>query len=288
MKGSASACASATVVNAISTGKGAAFAIDLRVSAEVSLEEDKQEIFGRVGGSSEDPLLIETCVKKVLEFYGVLEDYGAEVSTTTEVPIAVGLSSSSAAANATVLATSAALGEDLDPNKAVSLGVEAAFEANATITGAYDDASASFYGGGVVTNNREQVLLERFTIDPSLNILIYVPAGRSYTKDVDVDRTRLVSELVDFAHEEAISGNPHGAQTVNGLVYSSVLDYDPRPALNALEAGALSAGLTGTGPATVAISEDKNVEKIENVWRENASEIIVTKPSEEGARKENE
>lgn len=288
MKGSASACGSATVVNAISTGKGAAFAIDLRVRADVSLKEDSQEIFGQVGGTSENPLLIETCVKKVLEFYDVLEDFGAEVSTTTEVPIAVGLSSSSAAANATVLATSAALGEELDSDRVISLGIEAAFEANTTITGAYDDASASLYGGGVVTDNREQVLLERFTIDPSLNVLIYLPPERSYTKDVDVERTKLVSELVDFAHEEAISGNPYGAQTVNGLLYSSVLDHDSRPALDALKAGALSAGLSGTGPAVVAISEDENVEKIEKVWKEGASEIIVTNPSEEGARKEDE
>lgn len=284
MRGVASACGSATIVNAIATGKGAAFAVDLRVEAEVNLREDSREITGRVGDTGEDPKLIENCVEKALEKQGVRDQYGAEVKTTADLPLAVGLSSSSAAANAAILATSAALDEEFEAEEAINLGIEAAFDAGTTITGAFDDAAASFYGGCAVTDNRERDLLKQFDMKPEHAVLIYVPPGKSYTSDADVERTEFLSELVELAHDEALSGNLFGAQTLNGLLYSSALGYSPKPALDALDAGALSAGLSGTGPAVVAISEDENVEKIEEKWKESASEIIVTQPSNKGAK----
>ncbi len=288
MKGIASACGSATIVNAIALGKGAAFAIDVRVEATVELEGGKNDIIGKVGDSSEDSTLIETCVEKVLDFYDVSEDYGASVSTTTSLPIAVGLSSSSAAANATVLATSIALGKEIEPEEAINLGIEAAFEAGTTITGAYDDASASYYGGGTVTNNEKRELLNRFEINPDLNVLIFLPYQKSYTIEMDTEKAKIISEQVEIAHEEALAGNYFGAQTLNGLLYSSILEYDTEPALEAIKNGALSAGLTGTGPAIVALCEDEEVEKVKDVWQEYECDIIVTEPSLEGARKENE
>ncbi len=288
MKGVASACGSATIVNAISLGKGAAFAIDVRVESSVELNEDEGEIIGEVGDTSEDSTLIETCVEKVLDFYGVSEDYGAHVSTTTLLPIAVGLSSSSAAANATVLATSIALGEQIESEKAINLGIEAAFDAGTTITGAYDDASASYYGGGTVTNNQERELLKKFKIDSELKVLIFLPYQQSYTVEIDEKEAKIMSEQVEIAHEEALSGNYFGAQTLNGLLYSSILGYDPEPALEAIKNGALSAGLTGTGPAIVAVCEDDTVGKIKDVWKKYECDIIVTRPSLEGARREDE
>lgn len=288
MKGVASACGSATIINAIALGKGGAFAIDVRVKSTVDLDEDEDEIVGKVGGTSEDPTLIETCVEKVLDFYGVLDKYGGNVETTTRLPIAVGLSSSSAAANATVLATSIALGKEIEPEEAINLGIEAAFDAGTTITGAYDDASASYYGGGAITNNHEKKLLKKFKIDPELNVLIFLPYEHSYTTEIDETKAKIISEQVELAHKEALSGNFFGAQTLNGLLYSSILEYDTKPALEAIENGALCAGLTGTGPAIVVVCEDDKIDKIKDVWKEYECDIMITRPSEEGARKENE
>ena len=65
--GIASACASATVVNAIAAGKGAAFGVDLRVQASVELTKDRKVIGRVLGGGKESPKLIEICVRRVLE-----------------------------------------------------------------------------------------------------------------------------------------------------------------------------------------------------------------------------
>ncbi|KXA89372.1 hypothetical protein AKJ57_05400 [candidate division MSBL1 archaeon SCGC-AAA259A05] len=287
MKGTASACGSATVINAIATGEGGAFAIDLRVKSTVSLTGDPSEISGKVGNTEEDPELIEICVEKVLERRGVRDQYGAQIETNTELPIAVGLSSSSAAANATVLATYAALGGEIEPRDAIEIGIESAFNAGTTVTGAFDDAAASYLGGGVVTDNESREILKKIDIDPEWRVLIYLPPGRSYTTEVDVERIEFLGDLVEVARESALEGNVFGAQTVNGLIYSSVLGYDSQPALDALSAGAESSGLTGTGPAIVAVSKEKNVEKIINVWNSKEGRVLKTRPSREGARIEN-
>lgn len=286
MKGSASACGSATIINAIATGKGAAFAVDLRVYAEVDLVEGWGKISGSVGETSESPELIETCVRKVLESRGLEGKYGADVRTSVGVPIAVGLSSSSAAANATILAAFDALGEEPEPEEAIDLGVDAAFEAGVTVTGAFDDAAASFLGGGVVTDNQNREILKKFEMDPDLKVLIFLPPKRSYTAGVDSERMKSIEELVGFVHEEALAGKVYGAQTVNGLLYCSMLEYDPAPALDALKGGSLSAGLTGTGPAFVAISKKEDVEGVKEKWETLDGDVLATKPSIEGARVE--
>ncbi len=288
MRGIASACGSATVINAIASGSGAAFAIDLRVEAKVELDENISQIEGDVGDTEEDSTLIETCVEKVLEKEGLNDQYGGYVETTADLPIAVGLSSSSAAANATVLATYDALRKNVGDLEAIDLGIEAAFEAGTTITGAYDDASASFLGGGVITDNEERKILKKFEVDPELKILVFLPSEKSYTTEIDVEKTRLLDEVVESVHQKALNGEIFGAQTVNGLLYSSLFEINPQPAVGAVEAGARCAGLTGTGPAIVAVCGAESVESVEDKWKEEASEIIVTNPSMEGARIENE
>lgn len=287
MRGVASACGSATVVNAIATGKGAAFAVELKVRAEVELTTRAGEIRGEIlDEPSESPRLIEICAERVLEHLGLERKYGAVIRTTSEVPIAVGLSSSSAAANAAVLATFAAAGRRPKPKVALNLGVDAALEAGVTITGAFDDAAASLLGGGVITDNYKRRVLKRFQLDPRLRVLVYVPPGKLHTAEVDRAMVKPLAKLVDLAHELALSGDVMRALTLNGLLYSCALGHDGSIALEALRAGALAAGLTGTGPAVVAIAKPGDVDKIKEAWRGKPGRIIVTKPSREGARVE--
>jgi shikimate kinase len=287
VRGIASACGSATVVNAIASGRGAAFAVDLRIRADVELTDEAGEIVGRIDGEPSEPTdLIEICARKVLRKFKLERTYGAKIKTTSDVPIAVGLSSSSAAANATVLATFAALGRKADPMAVVNLGIDAAFEAGVTVTGAFDDAAASFFGGGVVTDNLKRRILKRFRVDPQLYVLIFVPPSKLHTSQVDVSRTKPIAKFVDIAHTYALKGNIFGALTLNGLLYSSALGHDVTVTFDAMKAGALAAGLTGTGPAVVAIAKPGDVEHIKEAWRGRPGKVILTKPSMSGARVE--
>src|SRR6056297_3754637 len=133
MDGRAVAPAAGTVLNALATGTGSAFAIDLETTATVDLTDDG-EIAGEIADQPEaDATLIERCAELTIAEYADAaglddSDVGARVRTESEVPMAAGLKSSSAAANATVLATHDALAvaDEVAHEEACLLGVQAA------------------------------------------------------------------------------------------------------------------------------------------------------------------
>lgn len=153
-KGYGKASGAGTVINAIATYKGSAFGIDLWTYAEVELGEDFRGIVGEVEIEGEksadtDTRLIETCVESVLRKFDL--PLHAYVKTRSEIPVGSGLKSSSAAANAAVVATLDAIGEKAKEGigtlDAIRMGVDAAQNVGVSITGAFDDACASLLGG---------------------------------------------------------------------------------------------------------------------------------------------
>lgn len=265
----------ATVINAIATGKGAAVGVNLWTRAKVTLTDEKGVVTGRIlSDTNEDDTLIREAVLTVLQRFRVAEQFGADVETASNIPIARGLKSSSVAANAIVLATVAALGRTTTDLEAINLGVNAALRAKTTITGAFDDACASYFGGVVVTDNLKRSLLKRFTVDEEYTVLFFVPEKRVYTYMSNVKRMKLIASQVTVAFREALAGHYWNALTLNGLLYTATLGYDPQPALEALEHGAVASGLSGTGPSTVAVTTPEEVESIVDAWQVRNGDVI--------------
>ena len=269
--GYAYAYGAGTIINAISTWKGAAFSIDLRTEAEVILTDDKKIIgYMEEGG---DTTLIERCVELTLARFGSTS--GARVATKSQIPIASGLKSSSAAANATVLATLDALGEKLEPLETIKIGVQAALDARVTITGAFDDACASMLGGFVITDNRKKELIKREERDSQ--VLILAPEKRAFSAGTNVMRSRLIGRWVEMAYKEAITGNYEKAMTLNGFLYCAALGFSTEPMMMALEAGIEGVSLSGTGPAYTALGSPELIDKLEPVWERFDGKVIRTK-----------
>ena len=284
MTGKAEAIAhgAATIVNAIALGKGAAFGVDLWTKAEVELTAEPNVIKGEITSDpTESIILIESTVSQVFQHFSVEKRFGAKVKTSSNIPIARGLKSSSAAANAIALATVAALGKTLDDIAVVKLGVDAAFDAKVTVTGAFDDACASFFGGAVVTDNLKRKLLKRTTLPDDLTVLFKVPSRKTYTGDSDVNRLKTVKPLVEIAFKEAFKENFWPALSLNGIVYSSALGYDASVALDALEAGALAAGLCGKGPAVTAVVSSDKIDAVKTALQRHEGEILQTRLNQE-------
>jgi len=275
----------ATIINAIATGKGAAIGVDLWTKARVRLT-DKPEIIEStiVSDPTENPALIENTVRKVLKYFNLEGKFGAKVETLSNIPIARGMKSSSAAGNAVALATVAALGKKLDDIKIVKLGVEGAIAAKVTITGAFDDACASYFGGVVVTDNLRRKIVKRFKITENLAVLFHVPAEKAYTASSDVRRMKGVAWLVKIAYKEALKENHWAALTLNGLIYSSALGYNSSIAMDALMAGALAAGLSGTGPAVTAIVPTEKKDLVKDAWQKYEGEILEAQINHEKAK----
>jgi shikimate kinase len=283
-KAEAIAHGAATIVNAIAFKKGAAFGVDLWTKAEVKLTEAPNLIKGEITSDpTESAALIERTVSRVFQYFSVEKRFGAKVKTSSNIPIARGLKSSSAAANAIALATVAALGKTLDDIAVVKLGVDAAFDAKVTVTGAFDDACASYFGGAVVTDNLKRKLLKRAILPDDLTVLFHVPSRKAYTGDSDVDRLKTIKPLVEIAFKEALKENFWGALSLNGIIYSSALGYDASVALDALEAGALAAGLCGKGPAVTAVVSSDKIDAVETALQRHEGEILQARLNQEKA-----
>lgn len=275
----------ATIVNAIATGKGAAIGVDLWTKAVVTITDEPGIVTVKIlPDSSENPVLAQKTVERVLKRFGLENECGAKVETTSNIPVARGLKSSSAAANAIALATTAALKRSLDDVDVVKLGVDGAVDAKVTVTGAFDDACASYFGGVVITDNMERRIVKRFEPAKTLAVLFYVPAEKTYTADSDVKRMKTMASAVKLAYKEALNGNYWAALTLNGLIYSSALGYDSSPAVDALTAGALASGLSGTGPAVTAIVAEDKVDAVKAVWRRREGEILEARVNQEKAK----
>jgi len=276
--GKAVAHGAVTIINAISCGFGAALGVELKTEAFVKLTSEPGHVEGRIlSHPEESTILIEKTVNRVLKHFRLEDEYGAYVETKSDIPIARGLKSSSAAANAVTVAVIAALGEKVDDLTVVNLGVDAALDAGVTITGAFDDACASYFGDIVITDNYNRKILKQVHPRENYPVLIHVPSEKVYTAKSDVKKMKLIGREVKALHKLALQDEYWAAMTLNGLAYSTVLKYDTKAAIDALDAGALASGLSGTGPAVAAVVPPEKVDYVKEAWQKFQGEIIETK-----------
>ena len=283
MDGRAVAPAAGTVLNALATGTGSAFAIDLETTATVDLTDDG-EIVGEIADQPDaDTALIERCAELTIADYadaaGLDEtDVGARVRTESEVPLAAGLKSSSAAANATVLATldALAVADAVDRIDACRLGVRAARDAGVTATGAFDDASASMLGGVTVTDNTSDALLARDEVD--WWALVYTPPEQAYSADADVSACERIAPMATLVEELALDGRYGEAMTVNGFAFSAALEFSTGPMIDAMP-DVDGVSLSGTGPSYVAVGDREPLEAVRDRWtdRDGTTRLLQTR-----------
>ncbi|MBZ9571154.1 shikimate kinase [Methanobrevibacter sp. TMH8] len=284
---------SATIVNAIATGSGSAFGINLDIVAKAEPID-----FGIKCNPDidVDTTLMELCCKNVLDYYGIdfsgsnLLGMGIKISTKTNLPKSSGLSSSSALSNAITLAVSELVSSEFDKNplndmEIINLAIDSSLEAGVTITGAFDDATASYFGGVTVTDNIYRKILVKEEM-PNHKLLIYMPNIDSMTANSDVERMKLLAPLVDMAFEKACQKDYYVALNLNGILYSNALGFDTKLAIDALEAGAIAAGLSGTGSAYVSIVNEESEDKVKDIWNSytDSGRIIETEVDNLGTK----
>jgi shikimate kinase len=264
-----------TIVNAMATGKGAALGIKLWTRATVTPTNQKGTFIARnLTNPEEDTGLAEVAARRVFSRFGAHKRLGAIVETESNIPIAVGLKSSSAASNAVTLASLRAIGKKVSDLQAIKLGVNASLQAGVTLTGAYDDASACYFGGLVVTDNMKRKILRKFKPKTGFSVLIHIPKTKRYTRDIDPKPLEVIKSFVQAAHQEALRGNYWNSMTLNGFAYSMALGYETNSTTLALNAGAIAAGLTGKGPAVVAIVPEAKLPPVRAAWRHLKGRVI--------------
>ena len=275
---------SATIINAIATGFGSAFGIGLDIKCEAKTIANSIKCVNDVGADTE---LMEMCVERVFSHYDISsDDFGISLKTKSDLPMASGLSSSSASSNAIVKVTSQIISEEFDLNpltdlEVINMAIDASLEAGVTITGSFDDATASYFGGVVVTDNKNREFILKEKMD-DYSILIYMPNFHSKSGDSNVARMKVLAPLVETAYDFACRKDYFKAINLNGLIYSSTLGFDTSIAIDALEAGALASGLSGTGSAFFAIVDEESIDNVHESWQVYEGQIIKTKTDNVG------
>ena len=259
-----------TVINAFATGKGGAIGIDLKVKAKVKLKEGiGGEIFVR-GEKFMDFSLVKAVRDVIAEKFNL--DFGIKVKINSEIPIGKGLKSSSAVTNALIKAALKELKIELPDIEVIKLSVEASKRAGVTLTGAFDDACASYFGGLCLTDNLNLEILKREKVE-KLPVVILIPKRTVLTASLKDKNFKILAPYIEEAFNLAMKGEWEKATFFNGLVYSSFLGYDPKPFFKALELNTI-VGLSGKGPAMFAISEEP--EKIVEIWKDYGEVLITT------------
>ncbi len=252
-----------TIINGISIGMGGACGVELRILSRFQLTSEPGNLEFEAypaWGDAIDDRLARSCSGKLLTMAGLLDSRGARLETVSEIPPSRGLKSSSAAANAILMAGIQALGVEREPLDVVRLGVDCALQADVSITGAFDDAVATMFGGAVLTDNERKRIISWVDLDPSLRVLFLVPNRRIEKSSLRRKDFLQARDLVIKAFEMARNGHIAEAITLNGRAYAPLLGVDTGPVDAAIAAGAWAAGMTGTGPA-IAVLVDPKVEE---------------------------
>lgn len=251
MTGVGRAGGAGTIVNAFATGRGAAFGLDWRVRARVAPARATGVWNGRRKLTPAEARLATETARCVLGRLGRRERLRIDVES--EIPPKRGLKSSSAVAVAVARAVLAHVGARMSDVKLLELVADAAVRSGTSLTGALDDAAACLWGGVVFTDNDRRRVLGRGRLPPDLVALVHVPRRTLLTGSLRRRHFRPVSELVATAWRLARRGEYRDAMLLNTLAYAPLLRTATDFTFQALARGAAAAGLSGKGPAEIAL-----------------------------------
>ena len=250
-----------SLVNAIATGKGATLGIAAKVEATIKaseghgiqIEVDSQNLSSRL-------------INKVVEYTVPkkdLEKNKIEISLVSEIPTGYGLKSSSAISSVVSLACNKMFRSKFSDSQVLIPGVEASIATKVSITGAYDDACACYFGGTVVTDNYKRKIIKIEKTPTNILAVVFVPKSR---KRGNVKNLKNIKEIFEKAWGFAKDGDYWNAMILNGLATSTILNSDPKIISDLIEGGALGASVSGNGPAIAAIVKKDKVSSIEKVF----------------------
>ena len=250
-----------SIVNAIATGKGATLGISLGVEALVEAESGKGIFFENKESNLSARLIrevVETSVPRQ-----ELEVNKIRISVKTEIPSGYGLKSSSAISSVISLACAKLFKPKATDIDILRDGVKASIKTKVSMTGAFDDACACYFGGFAVTDNTNIKIIKYERAPEDLTAIVFIPRSR---KRGNVKKLKILQPVFSQAWDLAYKGEYWNAMILNGLATSAILDSDPKILTELIENGALGASVSGNGPSIAAIVKNDKVSNVKKVF----------------------
>ena len=260
-----------SIVSAIATGNGATLGIDTFVKTRLEIKDGTG-----IHITSDNKTISSRLINKVIENVipkRQLEKVRLELNFQSNIPTGYGLKSSSAISTAVSLVCSKAIKKELTDEEILKIGVESSLQTNVSITGAYDDACACYYGGFNVTNNYKRDLIFRGNAPSDLQAIIFLPKSR---KRGNVKKLKNFKPAFEKAWELAKNHDYWNASILNGLATSSILNSNPELLFKLMKKGAISATISGNGPSIVAITKKGHSSNIKRELSSLEGKVIVS------------
>lgn len=260
-----------SIVNAIATGKGATLGITPKVEAVlegvsgsgISIESKNQGISSRLVTKT-----IENIVPKKQ-----LEKTKFHVTLDSEIPSGYGLKSSSAISSAVALACTKFIGQKTNDVEILLAGVNASLETKVSLTGAFDDACACYFGGFAVTDNYKRKIICSRHAPTDLKVVIFIPRSR---RRGNIKKLKTLSTVFERAWNFAKNSDYWNAMILNGFATSAILNSEPKIITDLILNGAIGASISGNGPAIAAVAKHFDVSRVKKVFSSLEGRIVVS------------
>lgn len=277
-----------SVVSAIPAGRGVAIGIGIPcfVKATVQNQDKTGSRIRSISDTADPHNLVRTSVEYALSRLHVKVPRSSQITIEikSKIPAAVGLKSSSAVSVATTKAIFELFsrGKKLEVSSILKSSCLASKHSGASLTGAFDDASASLLGGLVFTDNLKLRIIRHARVPKQLGttVALLLPL---YEKKLtsSIDRSIYFKYRGESlrAFDLALKGEIAQAMLLNSIVQSAVLGYSMKPVTSALAEGASAAGITGKGPAVAALcSNSKVARRVSRKWKDESSDcrVVIT------------
>ena len=264
-----------SIVNAIATGKGSALGISLKVIAEVKISDGQGINFP----DNKTDKLINNIIHYTIP-KDIIANNLVSIKIHSDIPAGWGLKSSSAVSNAVALACCMIGKDEIDDYSVLESAVRASRNAKVTVTGAYDDSTACYFGGFVITDNYLNKLIRRERVQDDLYVIIFLPHN---IQRGGIYKLKILSDLFSDAFKIAEKGEYWKAMKMNGILTSAAFGTNYEPILSALEEGALSASISGNGPSISAICYKDSLTNVKSAFSKFSGNILVSTVNNEKA-----
>ncbi len=255
-----------SILNAIPTGVGSSFAVAIYLESRI---EYSTSTTGSCRQDVDREILSNIAAEIAGARYGAIDLEKICVSVSSPVPHGYGLKTSSAYLNTLIISLAKYMGLDIGPIRVLGINVEISKRYGLSITGALDDAAASLTGAIVVSDNYRGRILKIIEPPRRLHALIIIPRyRRKYTfKEIEIElrkRSRYFSKAV----EALLNGDLWEAMNINGDLVAEALKYDRKPIEMLRRWGAIAAGISGNGPAYIAVADEGVIDDLYSMAKE--------------------
>lgn len=257
-----------SIINAIATGNGSTLGISLKVKAKITLEPG----FTGISKNFANDKLVNRIIRSIIPSK-VLNNNFISINLTSDIPAGWGLKSSSAVSNAISLACYKLIKEEIYDRAVLNTAVNSSLWAKVSVTGAYDDACACYFGGIILSDNHYKKLIKREPINNDLWVIIFLPNG---IYRGDIMKLKLHKELFNHAFKLAIKGDYWKAMNLNGILINSILYNNYDPLLCAIENNCLAVSYSGNGPAIAAVVYKDNIDNMKASLQNYDGKLIVS------------